>query len=120
MKERIIEVGLPMFVTALGGSFAGGWLSMFCFIWSGAENRTIGESEERREAFRLTVRQASTWAFQIGIVLGLIVAYVFVKSDPNAVVGAAHYAWVGLESIEVGFVTASGFFGYFGSSGRPV
>jgi len=120
MRETIVQVGFPMFLTALGGSFAGGWLSMFYFIWSGAANRTIGENEKRKEAFRATVRQASGWAFRIGIVLGLIVAYVFLTRDPNSAVETNHYIWVGLGSMGVGFVTASGFFGYFGSSGTTV
>ncbi|MHB9024168.1 MAG: hypothetical protein ACYC7E_08325 [Armatimonadota bacterium] len=120
MQQTIMQVGLPMFVTALGGSLAGGWLSMFCFIWSGAASRTIEENEQRKEAFQATVRQASGWAFRIGIVLGLLVAYIFVTRDPKSAVGNAQYAWVVLGSMGVGFVTASGFFGYFGSTGMTV
>ena len=120
MQESIVRIGLPMFITALGGTFAGGWLSMLCFVWSGAANRTIGESVERKEAFGFTVRQASAWAFKIGIALGVIVVYVFVRRDPNSAIETAHYVWVAIGSMGVGFITASGFFGIFGSSGTTM
>jgi len=120
MQETILRVGLPMFITALGGSFAGGWLSMFCFVWSGAANRMIGDSQDKKEAFGFTVRQASAWAFRVGVVLGLIVASVFVGRGANAALDTTHYVWVGIGSMGVGFITAAGFFGSFGSSGTPV
>ena len=120
MQNRIIEIGLPMFITALGGSFAGGWLSMFCFVMSGFANRAIGNSERRKEAFKVTVRQASKWAIIVGIGVGLIIGYIFVRRTPDETIHAGHYFWVGLGSMGIGFVTASGFFGYFGGSGESV
>ena len=55
---------------------------MLCFVMSGAANRVIGASEQRKEAFRVTVRQASKWAVLVGIVIGFGVGYIFVRRDP--------------------------------------
>ena len=116
----ILEIGMPMFFLALVSSFFGGWLSMNIFVISGGAQRTIGDSVQKLKAFRRTIGQARRWASLVGLIIGLIVAYLYTYTDLSSSVGALQYLWVWLGSMSCGFITASGFFGWFGGTGTEV